>query len=233
MAGQNRQFKNEIYAQIARIGKSLSSGPRLELLDLLCQGPRTVEVLAKQAGLSVANTSRHLQVLRGDRLVVGERKGVHVRYRIADEAVSDFYQALRRMAEGRLLEIDRLTSEFLGARGALEAVDREVLIQRVRDGAVTVLDVRPAEEFAAGHLPGAVSVPLDLLDARLAELPEGREVVAYCRGPYCVMAIDAVERLRGRGFVANHLDQGVPEWRAMGFPVEVSVDTDGGANAGG
>jgi rhodanese-related sulfurtransferase len=220
MSRENRPFKDAIYEQLARIGKSLGSGPRLEILDLLCQGPRTVEVLAGQAGGSVANTSRHLQILRRARLVEAERDGVHIRYRLADEEVCTFFQALRRLAESRLLEIEQITRAFLDKRSALEPVDRSRLVERVRTGAVTVLDVRPSEEYEAGHIPGAVSVPLSELERRLAELPRDREVVAYCRGPYCVMAIEAVELLRSHGFEAVRMEEGVPDWRVMGLPIE-------------
>ncbi|MBI2897942.1 MAG: metalloregulator ArsR/SmtB family transcription factor [Deltaproteobacteria bacterium] len=218
-----RQFKDAAYAQLARIGKSLASGPRLEILDLLCQGPRTVEVLAGQVGQSVANTSHHLQVLRSARLVEAERGGVHVTYRLADERVEAFFRALRDLAESRLLEIAEVTRGFVEARGSMEPVDREVLVDRVRSGAVTVLDVRPPEEYRAGHLPGALSVPLADLERRLAEIPRDREVVAYCRGPYCVMAVEAVELLRARGFRAIRMEEGVPDWRARGLPVEVAA----------
>ncbi|MBM4367901.1 MAG: metalloregulator ArsR/SmtB family transcription factor [Deltaproteobacteria bacterium] len=216
-----RQFKDAVYDQLARIGKSLASGPRLEILDILCQGPRTVEVLAAQVGQSVANTSHHLQVLRRARLVDAERDGVHVTYRLTDERVDAFFRSLRDLAESRLLEIAEVTRVFLRARGSMEPVDRDALVDRIRKGAVTVLDVRPAEEYRAGHLPGAVSVPLGELERRLAELPRDREVVAYCRGPYCVMAVEAVELLRSRGFRAIRMEEGVPDWRARGLPVEV------------
>ncbi|MDI7268368.1 MAG: metalloregulator ArsR/SmtB family transcription factor [Myxococcota bacterium] len=216
-----RQFKDAVYEQLARIGKSLASGPRLEILDILCQGPRTVEALAKQVGQSVANTSHHLQVLRRARLVEAEKDGVHVTYRLADERVAAFFRSLRDLAESQLLEIAEVTRDFLQARGKMEPVDRDALVDRVRSGAVTLLDVRPVEEYRAGHLPGAVSVPLGELERRLAELPRDREVVAYCRGPYCVMAVEAVDLLRARGFQAIRMEEGVPDWRARGLPVEV------------
>ena len=219
-----RQFKDAIYGQLARIGKSLASGPRLEILDVLCQGPRTVEALARQVGQPVANTSHHLQVLRRARLVESDKAGVHVTYRLADDEVCVFFRALRRLAEARLLEIEEVTSRFLESRAGMEAVDREALVERVRRGEVTVLDVRPPEEYRAGHIPGAVSIPLSDLECRLAELPRDREIVAYCRGPYCVMALDAVEVLRKSGFAAARLDEGVPDWRARGLPVETSTE---------
>ena len=222
MTNPNRQFKDAIYEQFARIGKSVASGPRVEILDVLCQGPRTVEALAKQVGQSVANTSHHLQVLRGSRLVETAKDGTYVTYRLADEQVCAFFQTLRQLAESRLLEVEQVTREFMEARGAMEPVDREVLVERVKSGAVTVLDVRPVEEFDAGHLPGALSVPLGDLKRRLAELPRNREIVAYCRGPYCVMALEAVEILRARGFRAVRLADGEPDWRARGLEVEAA-----------
>ncbi|MGM0577385.1 MAG: ArsR/SmtB family transcription factor [Myxococcota bacterium] len=226
MSPSSRKFKDAIYEQIARIGKSLGSGPRLELLDVLCQGPRTVDVLAKQVGQSVANTSHHLQVLRRVRLVEAEKQGVHVTYRLADEEVCTFFRSLRRLAESRLLEIEQVTRDFLETRGSLEPVDREDLTERVRSGDVTLLDVRPEEEYQAGHIPGALSVPLAELERRLADLPRDREIVAYCRGPYCVLAVEAVERLRERGFRAVRMEDGVPDWRARGLPVETNAEVD-------
>ena len=220
MPGTGRRFKDSIYEQLSRIGKSLASGPRLEILDILCQAPRSVEVLAGQVGQSVANTSHHLQVLRRARLVEAEKEGVRVTYRLADDEVCVFYRGL---AESRLLEIEQVTREFMQARGCMEPVDRDALAARIRSDAVTVLDVRPPEEYRAGHLPGAVSVPLDELERRLAELPRDREVVAYCRGSYCVMALDAVELLRSRGFRATRMEEGVPDWRARGLPVETGA----------
>lgn len=223
MSTSSRRFKDAIYEQLARVGKAVSSGPRLEILDILCQGPRTVEVLAGQVGQSVANTSHHLQVLRRARLVDAQKDGVRVTYRLAGDDVCAFFSALRRLAESRLLEIQEVTRQFLQDRQAMEAVDRQALVARVRRGEVTVLDVRPQEEFRAGHIPGAISVPLAELERRLADLPRGRQIVAYCRGPYCVMALDAVERLRAHGFDAVRMDEGVPDWRARGLPVEVGA----------
>ncbi len=219
-----RRFKNAIYDQFARIAKGLASPRRLELLDLLCQGPRTVETLGREAGQSVANTSQHLQVLRAARLVATEKKGQYVTYRLADSEVCDFFQSLRHLAESRLAEVERVTREFLEERGAMEPVDRAVLVERVRRGEVTVLDVRPREEYDAGHIPGAISVPLSALESRLAELPTDRDVVAYCRGPYCVLAVEAVAILRSRGFQAVRLEDGVPDWRARGFEVAVGEE---------
>jgi rhodanese-related sulfurtransferase len=214
-----RRFKDTIYEQFARIGKAVSAPKRLELLDLLCQGPRTVESLAGQAALSVANASQHLRILRTARLVDAEKKGLYVEYRLADEAVATFYVALRGLAEARLGEVERVTREYLDARGAMEPVESEELLRRVRKGEVTVLDVRPVEEYRAGHIPGAISMPVGELKARIKELPRGREVVAYCRGPYCVMAVEAVTILHARGFAAHRMEQGVTDWRARGWRV--------------
>jgi len=220
MVMPNRRFKDAIYEQLARLGKAVAAPKRLELLDLLCQGPRTVEVLADQASLSVANTSQHLQVLRAARLVEAEKQGLHVEYRLAGEDVCEFFLALRNLAEGRLAEIELVTREYLGRRDAMETVAGGELLRRVKSGEVTVLDVRPSEEYRAGHIPGAVSIPLGELKARFKELPKNREVVAYCRGPYCVFAIEAVELLRKKGFAAHRMQQGVLDWRSGGGRVE-------------
>lgn len=220
---KTRRFKDAIYRQLARVGKAVASPRRLELLDLLAQGPRTVERLARETGQSVANASQHLQLLRRARLVEAHKQGLYVTYRLADHAVAEFYRALRVLAESRLAEINRLTRDFLADRGALEAVDHEVLVGRVLRGEVTLLDVRPVEEYAAGHIVGAVSVPLRELEQRLAGLPKRRQVVAYCRGPYCVLAIEAVARLRALGFKALRLEDGIPDWRARGLPVAVGA----------
>jgi rhodanese-related sulfurtransferase len=213
-------LKAAIYEQLARIGHATASPGRLELLDLLSQGPRTVEALTRQTGRSMAITSHHLQVLRRTRLVDAERAGLYVTYRLAHLQVSAFLLHLRRLAESQLVEVQEVTTQYLKARGALEAVDDAELVRRVRGGEVTVIDVRPREEFLAGHIPGAVSMPLSDLDARVAELPRTREVVAYCRGPYCVMALDAVAWLRRKGFRAKRMEHGVPEWRARGWRIE-------------
>ena len=217
----NNRFKTAAYEQIARIGKATASPGRLELLDLLSQGPRTVEGLARQIGQSVANTSHHLQVLRGARLVEAEKAGVYVTYRLADIQVADFLLQLRTLARARLAELERVSQEYLERRGAIEAVSDAELLRRVRAGQVTVLDVRPGEEYEAGHIPRAISLPLPELEKRLREIPRGREIVAYCRGPYCVMALDAVDLLREKGFRAHRMEYGVVEWRAHGGRVVV------------
>jgi len=219
-----RRFKDALYEQFARLGKAVSSPKRLELIDLLGQGPRTVEALADQTGQTVANVSQHLQILRAARLVDARKEGLYVTYRLADDQVAAFFHSLRSLAEARIEEVRQITHTFLEERDALERVDADELVERVRSGTVTVLDVRPAEEFAAAHIPGAVSLPLTELKRRLDSLPKYREVVAYCRGPYCVFAIEAVELLRANGFKAVRMEEGILEWRARGLPVEVSTE---------
>ena len=224
-------LKTAIYEQIARIGQATGSPNRLELLDLLSQGARTVEALAHQTGQSVATTSHHLQVLRRARLVEAEKAGLYVTYRLADPDVGEFFLELRRLAESRLAEVQHVTRQYLEARGALEPVDNDELVRRVRDGEVTLIDVRPREEYVAGHIPGAISVPLADLPKRIGELRKRRDIVAYCRGPYCVMALDAVDVLRRKGFRAHRLEHGVPEWRAQGWRVEAGDDRHAGGRA--
>jgi rhodanese-related sulfurtransferase len=219
MANPNRRFKTAIFEQFARIGKAISNPSRLELLDLLCQGPRTVETLAREANLGLTNTSQHLKALKVARLVEAEKSGLFVTYRLADEQVCQFFRALQSLAEIRLTEVREITRDFLANRQGLEPVDRDALITRVREGAVTVLDVRPTEEYLAGHIAGALSIPLKELERRLSDLPRDRDVVAYCRGPYCVLAVEAVEFLRSRGFSAFRLEESVQDWRAEGLPV--------------
>jgi rhodanese-related sulfurtransferase len=224
MKTDHRAFKDRIYKEFSRIGKSVSAPARLELLDLLSQAPRTVEALANEASLSVANTSQHLQILRAARLVEAEKQGQRVEYRLADEEVGQFFHGLRRLAESRLAEVEHVARLYLEGRGAMEAVQGDELLRRVRDGEVTVLDVRPVEEYRAGHIPGARSIPVSELKDRLRELPKKREVVAYCRGPYCVMAIEAVELLRRNGFRAQRMEQGVLEWRERGWRIEAGTE---------
>ncbi len=216
----HRRFKDALYEQFARVGKALSSPKRLELLDLLSQGPRTVEALAEQASMPIANASQHLQVLRAARLVEAEKRGAHVEYRLADEAVALLFRSLRGVAEARLAEVETVSRAYFESRGAMEPVGGSDLLRRVREGEVTVLDVRPVEEYRAGHIPGALSIPVAELARRVGELPKGREVVAYCRGPYCVMAVEAVEVLRKKGLRARRMELGVVDWRARGWRVE-------------
>jgi rhodanese-related sulfurtransferase len=216
----HRFFKDKLFEQFARVGKALANQHRLELLDLLAQGERTVEDLAREAGMSVANTSRHLQELRAARLVEVRREGLYGYYRLADERVFAAWRAIRDLGEARLAEIDRLVGTYLTDRDSLEAVCAEELLAKMREEGVVVLDVRPKEEYRAGHIPGARSVPVERLEAYLEEIPQDREVVAYCRGPYCVFSDEAVALLRSRGYRARRLREGLPDWRAAGLPVE-------------
>jgi rhodanese-related sulfurtransferase len=217
---EHRIFKDQLFEQFARIGKALANPHRLELLDLLAQAERTVEDLSREAGMSVANTSRHLQELKAARIVEVRREGLYGYYRLADERVFEVWRAIRELGEERLAEVDRLVGMYLMDRGSLEALSVEELLVRMREEGVLVLDVRPEEEYRAGHIPGARSVPLERLEAYLEELPRDREVVAYCRGPYCVFSDEAVALLRSRGYRARRLAEGLPDWRAAGLPVE-------------
>lgn len=214
----SRSPKTTLFNHFATVAKSLAHTHRLELLEQLAQGERSVDVLAERTGLSVANTSQHLQQMRHAGIVASRREGKFVFYGLADEAVLDLMSALRRIAE-RNAEVDRVIRSYFNDRDSLEPVSREELLERSRAGAVTVLDVRPPDEFALGHLPGAVNIPLRELDARLAEFDPALEIVAYCRGPYCVLSYEAVAALRARGFKVRRLENGLPEWRAAGLPV--------------
>jgi len=216
----SRTLKNAVYAEIGRLGKALASPARLEILDLLSQGPKTVEAVAEGTGLAFANASQHLKVLRLARMIDAEKHGTYVEYRLASPDVSDFLLAFRKLAEARLTEIERLARDFQVNPTAMERLEPRSLLKRVKDGDVVLLDVRPAEEYQAGHLPGAISIPVAELRKRLKELPADREIVAYCRGPYCLMAVEAVTTLRKKGFVASRSEIGVPEWRTLGLPVE-------------
>ncbi len=214
------RFKEQVYELVARIAKAADSPRRLEILEVLAQAPRTVESLAKEAALSVANASRHLQVLRQAGLVESQKQGLFVEYRLAGGEVVELMRLLRRIAEQRLGDLERLVRAYSADRDGLEPVARDELRRRLRAGSVVLVDVRPAEEYQAGHIPGALSVPLGELPRRLRELPARKEIVAYCRGPYCLMAFDAVRLLRQRGRRARRLVEGFPEWRAAGLPVE-------------
>jgi rhodanese-related sulfurtransferase len=219
----DRTAKAALFDEFARVGKALGSGRRIELLDVLANGERTVEGLAGEVGLSVANASQHLQVLRQAGLVATRREGNSVCYRLAAPEVFGLWRALRTLAAARLAEVERLAAAYLGARHELEPVTRQELARRLRAGEeLVVLDVRPAAEHAAGHLPGAISIPLGELRRRLAELPRDRQIVAYCRGPYCAFAHDAVAVLAEAGFSARRLEDGLPDWRAAGLPVVAS-----------
>jgi rhodanese-related sulfurtransferase/DNA-binding transcriptional ArsR family regulator len=216
----DRETKTALFDEFARVAKAMASGRRIELLDVLANGERTVEALAGEASLSVANTSQHLQVLRQAGLVATRREGTSIHYRLAGQEVLELWRSLRTLAASRLAEIERLAAAYLGGRDQLEPVTREELARRLQDGdRLVVLDVRPAAEHAAGHLPGAVSIPVDELRRRLAELPADREIVAYCRGPYCAFAHEAVALLREEGFSARRLEEGLPEWQAAGLAV--------------
>ncbi len=213
----------ELFSQFARVAGALAAPSRLKLLDRLCQGEQTVEELATASGLSVANTSRHLRVLAEARLVRARRSPPYAYYRLADDAVRRFWFGLRDLARERLAEIDRAIADYLSEEELLTPISRADLLQRLESGDVVVLDVRPPAEYRAGHIPGAVSMPLDELVARIAELPADREIVAYCRGPYCFLAVDAVRELRRHGLRALRLQDGLPEWRAEGLPVEIGA----------
>lgn len=222
-ADTHREFKDRLYGQFARIGKALSSPQRLEMLELLAQSERTVDSLATEIGLSLANASQHLQVLRQAALVESRKDGVFVYYRPAGTEVFELSRMLRTAAEGRLAELERLVREHFGDRDDAEAVSMAELIKRGRSRQVVILDTRPAREYVAGHIPGAISVPVDDLKQRLRQLAKGKEYVAYCRGPYCVYADRAVELLRAHGRRARRLLDGFPEWRAAGLPVASGV----------
>ena len=218
-------LKGAVYEQVARIGKAVCSPQRLEILSILSQSPRSVESVAEETSLSVANASRHLQILKGARLVESERRGPVAMYRLADESVEVFLRALVKMAEGRLAEIGQIVKEFLNGKESLEPVEREALLKAVRKGQVMVLDVRPREEFETAHLRGAMSMPLKELEKRISELPKKQKIAAYCRGPYCMFAVKATEILRKKGFDAFFLKESVQDWKAMGFPVTSGLET--------
>jgi len=217
-------FKHDLFAQFARIGKALSNANRLALVEFIAQGARSVEQLAKISGLSVANASQHLQELRQAGLVTARKEGLRVYYELSGDDVVELLDIVRRVADHRIAEVQKLVGAYLTAKDDLEPIAAKELLGRARKGLVTVLDVRPCEEYQAGHLPGAVNIPLSELESRLSKLPKSKEVVAYCRGPYCVLAFEAVELLRKRGFKARRLEAGLPEWRTKGFPVETVAD---------
>ena len=219
----HREFKDRLYGQFARIGKALSSPRRLEILELLAQGERTVDSLANEVGLSLANTSQHLQALRQAALVESRKDGVYVSYRLADPAIFELCTTIRTVAERRLADLERLVREHFGDRSDAEPGEMDELVKRARSADVVILDTRPASEYAAGHIAGAISVPVDELQRRLRQLPKSKEYVAYCRGRYCVYADRAVEILRAHGRRARRLLDGLPEWRAAGLPVEADA----------
>lgn len=217
----HRELKDTLYESWARLGKAIGSPKRLELLDLLAQGEKSVEVLAEEAALTITNASAHLAVLHTARLVDRRKAAQFVYYRLADPAIVGLLQQLQELGRRQFLEVQEVARTYLDDRDTLEPIEAAELRRRLRQGDVTVLDVRPAHEYAAGHIPGAVSVPPGTLQRRLAEIPRDREIVAYCRGPYCVFAVDAVEALRRRGYAARRLQGGFPDWRAAGHPVLV------------
>ena len=212
--------KRELFQQLARVGTALSSGTRLEFLELLAQGERSVDQLAAMTGVTVANTSQHLQKLRQAGLILGRKQGQYVFYQLTGDNVVGLLEALGNVGETHLAEVERIVRLYMAAKDDLEPVPAKELLDRVRKSLVTVLDVRPPDEFAAGHVPGAVNIPIQELERRLSELPKRKEVVAYCRGPYCLMSYDAVQLLRRKGLKARRLEAGLPEWRHAGMPIE-------------
>jgi rhodanese-related sulfurtransferase/DNA-binding transcriptional ArsR family regulator len=211
--------KQTLFVEFAAVAKTLGHAHRLELLEQLSQGERSVEVLAQRTGLSIANASQHLQQMRRAGLVANERDGKFIFYRLNDDAVFDLLAALRKIAERNSAEVERVIRGYFDKRDGLEAVSRVELLERARAGTITILDVRPEDEFALGHVPGALNIPLRELETRLGEIDPKQEIVAYCRGPYCVLSYEAVAQLRARGFKVRRLEDGLPEWRAAGLPV--------------
>ena len=221
-AGPKRDFKDRLYGEFARVGKAIASPHRLEILEILAQGERTVESIGAETGLSVANTSRHLQQLRQAQLVLARREGLFVHYRLSGPEVVGLVLALRLTAEQHLAEIDRVVADFFGDRNGFEPVAPDELARRMTNGEVVVLDVRPEQEFAAGHIAGARCMPVSDMSNRLDELPSDKEYIAYCRGPYCVYADEAVAMLRANGRTAQRLTEGYPEWWLAGRPVRTT-----------
>jgi ArsR family transcriptional regulator len=222
MSSSDTSPKHRLLAGFALVGRALGHEHRLDLLELLGQGERTVEALAARSGQPFANTSQHLQHLRRAGLVATRRDGKRVIYRLSDNTVPALLAALRRVAERNLAEVQQVVATHFAGRDRLDPVSRDELLARIAEGGVVLLDVRPADEFAAGHLPGAVNVPLDCLDAAIAAMPRDQDVIAYCRGPYCVLSFDAVEALRRQGFRARRLEDGFPEWKSAGLPVAMA-----------
>jgi rhodanese-related sulfurtransferase len=221
MAG--REFKDQLHEQFARVGKALSSPKRLEILDLLAQGEKPVEAIADQTALPIKNASAQLRELRGARLVETRKEGTYVFYRLAGDRVFRVLRELQALARERLTEVDHVARLYFEGREEMEPISADELRRRMRDRAVTVLDVRPEDEYRAGHIEGAISIPVHDLERRIAEVQGSREVVAYCRGPYCVYAVEAVEALRKAGLRARRMEEGLPDWKARGFPVEIGV----------
>ena len=220
-----REVKDTLYEQFARVAKAAAHPKRIEILDLLRQGERSVDAIASEIGMGLTSASAQLQLLRQARLVATRKEGTRVFYRIADDAVSRFLTAVQELARARLTEVEQVVQSYFATRDVLEPISRDELRRRVDDGDVVVLDVRPRAEYVAGHIAGAMSIPLEELAARLAELPSGVEIVAYCRGPYCVLAPESIEILTRHGHRARRLEDGFPEWQQNGFPAEVGVAT--------
>jgi rhodanese-related sulfurtransferase/DNA-binding transcriptional ArsR family regulator len=220
----HRLFKDRLYAQFARVGKAIGNPHRLELLELLAQGERTVDSLASETGMSLANTSQHLQALRQGGLVESRKAGLFVHYRIADAAVVDLSKSVRTVTERQLAELDRVVRDYLGDRSKSEPVPMQELLERARAGTVVILDTRPSHEYASGHIAGAISFPHDEMAERLRDLPKSKEYVAYCRGPYCVYADRAVKFLRSKGRRIRRLSEGFPEWKAAGMPTASGIE---------
>jgi rhodanese-related sulfurtransferase/DNA-binding MarR family transcriptional regulator len=223
---EKNNFKHELYAQFARVGKALSNPNRLELLEYLAQGERGVEALARISGLRLANTSQHLQQLRRAGLVLPRKEGQHVYYHLAGDDIVVLLDILRKVAEKNLAEVERLVAGYLNVKDDLEPVPAGELLTRIRKNQVTVVDVRPPEEYSAGHVPGAVNIPMAELEKRLNAFQPDQDIVAYCRGPHCILAYDAVAKLRDKGIRAKRLENGFPEWKAAGLPVEAEVGQD-------
>jgi rhodanese-related sulfurtransferase len=219
----DRAAKDALFDGLASVAKALGSGRRAEIVDVLAQGGRSVEDLAAEIGQSVANTSHHLQILLRGGLVTTRREGTRIHYSLANSRVGELWAAVRDVASTQVTELDQLATAYLGDRSVLDTVSRDELAGRLRDGDVVVLDVRPESEFVAGHIPGAVSLPIEEITRRLRTIPQDKQVVAYCRGPYCVYADDAVRTLRGNGYEAARLDDGFPEWARAGLPVQTGV----------
>lgn len=211
--------KKQLLEQLARVARSLANPNRLELLEALSQGEKSVDALAQATGMSVANTSHHLQILRDSGLAGSRREGLQVIYRLSDDQIPTLMRNIGKIAERHMAEVDRIVREHFVARDALTPVGRDELMARVNEGAAMVIDVRPADEYDAGHIPGAINIPLDELPRRLETLPRDQEIVAYCRGPYCMLAVEAVERLHEAGYQARRLEDGFPEWKADRRPV--------------
>jgi len=218
-------YKAQLYGKFAEVGRALANPHRLEILDLLSQGERTVEDLAREVGTTISNISQHLHVLRGAGLVISRKEGQFVHYQLTGEDVAGFWRSMRRLSLGVSSDLRELVSMFVDDRDDLEPVPQAELLQRVRSGRATVIDVRPSREYAAGHIPEALSIPLDELEERMKERSRDSEIIAYCRGPFCLLSVEAVERLRKLGFDARRLEDGFPEWRASGLPIERSSKT--------